>query len=128
MGRETVTRNIHVRGTDYDAITQSRPSSATHKAIYCDAGPSQLSWMLLYGVKNCKVMARPRLNRKVVRISVSLEEQMYADVFALADQNDVSVAWLIRKAVAELLERRRDEFVPQLPLLISRTETSGSAK
>jgi hypothetical protein len=48
---------------------------------------------------------------------------MYADVFALADENDVSVAWLIRKAVAELLERRKDEFDPQLPLLAPRAES-----
>lgn len=67
-------------------------------------------------------MARPRQNRKTVRTSVSLDEQMYADVFALANENDVSVAWLIRKAIAELLERRKDEFAPQLSLLAPRTE------
>lgn len=71
-------------------------------------------------------MARPRLNRKVARISVSLDEQMYTDVFVLANQYDVSVAWLIRKAVAELLERRRDELVPQLPLLVSHVDPGGS--
>lgn len=61
-------------------------------------------------------MARPRLNRKVVRISVSLDEAMYSDVAVLAAGNDVSVAWLIRKAVAELLERRKDELDSQLAL------------
>ena len=81
--------------------------------------------MLLNGANNSIVMARPRLNRKVARISVSLDEQMYADVFALAGQNDVSVAWLIRKAVAELLERRKDELIPQLPLLVSHADSSG---
>jgi hypothetical protein len=84
--------------------------------------------MLLNGVKNCIVMARPRLNRKVVRISVSLDEQMYEDVCALAGQNDVAVAWLIRRAVAELLGRRRDELTPQSPLLVSRTDPSGSSR
>lgn len=95
---------------------------------YCSGDSSQLSWLLLTGAKNCIVMARPRLNRKIARISVSLEEQMYADVFALAQQNDVSVAWLIRKAVAELLERRRDELIPQLPLFASHSDDRGSPR
>lgn len=62
-------------------------------------------------------MARPRLNKKIVRTSVSLDEQMFNKVSLLAAQNDVSVAWLVRKAVAELLERHRDELESQLPLL-----------
>lgn len=64
-------------------------------------------------------MARPCLNKKIVRTSVSLDEQMFAEVSRLAAQNDVSVAWLVRKAVAKLLERRRDEMEPQLPLIIT---------
>lgn len=64
-------------------------------------------------------MARPRLNKKIVRTSVSLDEQMFIEVSQLAVQNDVSVAWMVRKAIAELLERRRDELEPQMPLLIT---------
>ncbi|WP_167401337.1 ribbon-helix-helix domain-containing protein [Paraburkholderia eburnea] len=75
--------------------------------------------MLFYDAKNSTLMARPRLNRKIVRTSVSLDEQMFSEVFQLAAQNDVSVAWLVRKAVAELLERHRGELEPQLPLLSS---------
>ncbi|MGS1005423.1 ribbon-helix-helix domain-containing protein [Burkholderia glumae] len=62
-------------------------------------------------------MPRPRLNRKIVRTSVSLEEHMFGEVSQLAAQNDASVAWLIRKAVAEFLERHRGKLAPQLPLL-----------
>ncbi|WP_429308750.1 CopG family transcriptional regulator [Paraburkholderia sp. GAS38] len=51
-------------------------------------------------------MTRPRANRKTVRTTVSLDERMYSDVLALATENDVSVAWLMRKALAELLARR----------------------
>ena len=75
--------------------------------------------MLFYGADNITLMARPRLNKKIVRTSVSLDEQMFSEVSQLAAQNDVSVAWLVRKAVAELLERRRDELEPQLSLLIA---------
>jgi predicted DNA-binding ribbon-helix-helix protein len=84
--------------------------------------------MRFYGVKNSNLMARPRLNRKIVRTSVSLDEQMFCDVFQLAMQNDVSVAWLVRKAVAELLERRKHELEPQLPLLISSNRLEGKDK
>ena len=73
--------------------------------------------MLFYGAKNITFMARPRLNKKIVRTSVSLDEQMFGEISQLAAQNDVSVAWLVRKAVAELLERRRDELDPKSPLL-----------
>lgn len=73
--------------------------------------------MWFYGAENTTFMARPRLNKKIVRTSVSLDEQMFNEVALLAAQNDVSVAWLVRKAVAELLERHRDELEPQLPLL-----------
>lgn len=62
-------------------------------------------------------MARPRLNRKIVRTSVTLDERMFSEVARLASQNDVSVAWLVRKAVAELLERRSQNLESHLPLL-----------
>ena len=78
--------------------------------------------MQFYGANNITSMARPRLNKKIVRTSVSLDEQMFSEVSRLAAQNDISVAWLVRKAVAELLERRRDELEPQLPLLITGTK------
>ncbi|QHE10537.1 ribbon-helix-helix protein, CopG family [Burkholderia glumae AU6208] len=42
---------------------------------------------------------------------------MFGEVSQLAAQNDASVAWLIRKAVAEFLERHRGKLAPQLPLL-----------
>lgn len=71
-------------------------------------------------------MARPRLNKKIVRTSVSLDEHMFNEVAQLAAQHDVSVAWLVRKAVAELLERRRDELGPQLPLLTSGATARGT--
>lgn len=73
-------------------------------------------------------MARPRLNKKVVRTSVLLDEQMFNDVALLAAQNDVSLAWLVRKAVGELLERHRDELEPQLPLLATNPKALGIQK
>lgn len=82
--------------------------------------------MMFYGAQNITLMARPRLNKKTVRTSVSLDERMFSEAAQLAAQNDVSLAWLIRKAVAELLERRRDELGPQLPLLTGGATAQGA--
>lgn len=57
---------------------------------------------------------------------MSLDEHMFSEVVRLAAQNDVSVAWLVRKAVAELLERRRDELGTQLPLLTGGATVQGT--
>lgn len=42
--------------------------------------------------------------RKTIRTSVSLPEDQYAIVAQLAEQNDVSVAWVIRQAIHQYLE------------------------
>jgi len=73
--------------------------------------------MQFYGVTNINLMARPRLNRKIVRTSVSFDERTFSEVAQLASQNDVSVAWLVRKAVVELLDRRRQDLESHLPVI-----------
>lgn len=63
-------------------------------------------------------MARPRGNRKEARTSVSFDAGEYADLCSLAARRDVSVAWLIRQAVHDLIRRERDVAQnPELPLL-----------
>jgi hypothetical protein len=63
-------------------------------------------------------MARPRGNRKEARLSVSFDASDYADLCALAARRDVSVAWLIRRAVYELLREDRETAEnPELPLV-----------
>ena len=49
---------------------------------------------------------------KIARLSVSLDQADYESLQRLADQNDVSIAWLVRKAVERLLESnpQRDLF------------------
>ena len=49
------------------------------------------------------------------RFSVALDEQDYAQLAALAEKHRISMAWLVRHAVAEFLERYRSEDM-QLPL------------
>lgn len=49
------------------------------------------------------------------RISISLPEQEYRELSALAEKHRISLAWLGRQAVAEFLERYQDREL-QLPL------------
>lgn len=61
-------------------------------------------------------MARPRGKRKSARLTVSLDERIYATLLAIARNEDVSVAWLARRAIQELVERHTDIVQPDLPL------------
>ena len=64
-------------------------------------------------------MPRPKAHRKVVRISVTLDEQDHTEIKRLAAELDLSTAWMIRRAVSEFIGRRRDETEPELPLGLS---------
>lgn len=49
------------------------------------------------------------------RIAVNLDEDEFAELDAMADKHDVSLAWLGRQAVLEFLTRYRNEQL-RLPL------------
>ena len=51
------------------------------------------------------------------RISISLPEQHYTALCALAEEHRISLAWLGRQAVAEFLERYQGRDL-QLPLTL----------
>ena len=61
-------------------------------------------------------MPRPRGKKTPVRLSVSLGPASYAKLSRLANRNDVSLAWMIRKAVADLIERQEEDDQMVLPL------------
>lgn len=42
-------------------------------------------------------------SKKAARLSVSLDEDIYADLCEIARQEDVSVAWVVRRAVNNLI-------------------------
>lgn len=61
------------------------------------------------------------------RFSVALDEGEYADLLDLADKHRISMAWIVRQAVADFLERCRHEEL-QLPLRLPAAPTDrGSA-
>ena len=55
------------------------------------------------------------------RISISLPEQEYRELSALAEKHHISLAWLGRQAVVEFLERYQDREL-QLPLTMPSQE------
>jgi predicted transcriptional regulator len=48
-------------------------------------------------------MPRPRIDRKIARLSVSLDDRDYQALRQLAKEHDVSTAWLMRRAVTDYL-------------------------
>lgn len=52
-------------------------------------------------------MARPKGNRKLARLTVSLDGQMFSDLRDMAEAADVSVAWLARRAIHDLIEHKQ---------------------
>ena len=73
-------------------------------------------------------MSRLRGKRAPVRLSVGLDTATHAKLSRLADRNDVSLAWMIRKAIADFIERQEEDDQAELPLQRGReSEHSGSA-
>lgn len=59
------------------------------------------------------------MSHKPTRVTVSLTERDHTELSALGERLDVSLSWLIRKAVTEyLMNHRPDEM--QLPLPLKR--------
>ncbi|MBF9036821.1 ribbon-helix-helix protein, CopG family [Rhodobacterales bacterium HKCCE2091] len=65
-------------------------------------------------------MARPKSNRKITRVSITLDDRDYKALRALADQNDVSTAWMVRRAVADFLEQPKKDVRPAAVVAASR--------
>ncbi len=58
--------------------------------------------------------------KKGHRITVSLTDSDHAALSALAERHDVSLSWLARKAITDLLELHENEEL-QLPLNLKST-------
>lgn len=53
------------------------------------------------------------------RISINLSESEYAELSALAERNNLSMAWIGHRAILDLLEQNRSENL-QLPLTFAK--------
>ena len=59
--------------------------------------------------------ARRGKSKLATRVTVSVDERDYEQLVALADERQVSLAWLVRYAVSDFLERYRQDQL-ELPL------------
>jgi len=59
-------------------------------------------------------MGRPKGTRKEARVSVSFDGREYAALCALAERHDVSIAWMVRQAVHELIQHKRKPLLPRV--------------
>jgi hypothetical protein len=64
-------------------------------------------------------MRARREKRPATRITVSVDDRDYDQLTALAEQYRVSLAWLVRYAVGDMLDRHRQNQL-QLPLDLDR--------
>ena len=67
-------------------------------------------------------MARPRGRTKPARLTVNLDRPTYASLVELAKREDVSVSWVVRRAIETLLAR--DRATPVGPALASSADST----
>ena len=59
------------------------------------------------------------------RLTISLTSRDYDALYALATRDEVSVSWVVRRAIDEYLDNHRHEAEQQLPLrILQKTERS----
>lgn len=74
-------------------------------------------------------MARPCGNRKTARLSISLDARDYAVLIEIARKEDVSVAWVVRRAVSEIVRSHQEGAAePELPLAPNVTPLSKAGR
>jgi hypothetical protein len=69
------------------------------------------------------VRARREKSKLATRVTVSVDERDHEQLVALADEHRVSLAWLVRYAVADFLERYRQDQL-ELPLELTKGSRS----
>lgn len=55
------------------------------------------------------------IEHEVYRLTVSLSEDQFAKIEAIAERNDTSVSWVVRLAVKKLLDEQGDQR--ELPMM-----------
>lgn len=64
-------------------------------------------------------MPRPKGKKETVRFTVSLDPQLHAKLLRIAEGNDLSLSWAVRRAVAEFVERQDETKQAELPFVQS---------
>lgn len=61
-------------------------------------------------------MTRPRGKKPSVRLSVSVNATDHAELTRFAHARDLSLAWVVRRAISDFVERHRDDLQGELHL------------
>lgn len=61
-------------------------------------------------------MPRPKGKKTPARLSFGMDATSHAKLSRLADEYGVSLAWMIRKAITEFIERQEESDQAELPL------------
>jgi hypothetical protein len=61
-------------------------------------------------------MARPRGKKPTVRLSVSVSATDHAELVRFAEARDLSIAWVVRRAIVDFVEHHRDDSQRELHL------------
>lgn len=67
-------------------------------------------------------MPRPKSKKAAVRFTVSLDPQLHERLLRIAESNDLSLSWAVRRAVAEFVERQDETKQAELPFSHSATK------
>ncbi len=69
-------------------------------------------------------MPRPKSNKRVARLSVSLDQDDHATLKRMAEKLDLSTAWVVRRAVSEFIDKHGNGAESNLPLRRSNHEAA----
>jgi predicted transcriptional regulator len=72
-------------------------------------------------------MARPSGNRYPVRLSVSIDPSDYDAIRKMADELDLSSAWLVRRAVSDFVTRNCGDGLKEVVWLQEKDKEKSAA-
>jgi predicted transcriptional regulator len=61
-------------------------------------------------------MSRPKGKKPSVRLSVSVSATDHAELARFAEASDLSLAWVVRRAISDFVERHRNDMQGELHL------------
>ena len=73
-------------------------------------------------------MGRPRGNRYPVRLSVSIDPSDYDAIRKMAEQMDLSSAWLVRRAVSDFVTRNCRDGLNEVVCLQEKGKEKSAAR
>jgi hypothetical protein len=71
-------------------------------------------------------MSRPKGRKPSVRLSVSVSATDHAELARFADARDLSLAWVVRRAISDFVDRHRDDVQGELHLPRGRSPAERS--